>query len=368
MSSHNLFQPIKLGAVELKHRVVLAPLTRMRGDSALVPQLPIAEEYYVQRGSAPGTLLISEGTAIKPQAASFPNGPGIWSDEQIAAWKKITDAVHAKGSYIFIQLFASGRVASPSILASLSTELVGPSAIPNTGQDTPRPLTVDEIHEYVQWFAKAASDSVHKAGFDGVELHLANGYLLNQFLSDTANHRTDEYGGNIENRARFPLEVVGAVVKAVGEEHVGARVSPWNTRMDDPIPQHAYVVREIRERYPNFAYLSVIEPRISGSEVLDKPVASSDSNDFLREIWKPKPLISAGGYTRESAIQQAEKHTNELIAFGRQFISNPDLIRRLQEDLPSTKYDRSTFYTNDAKGYVDYPFYEDQKQGNGSAH
>ncbi|EEB91126.1 hypothetical protein MPER_10567, partial [Moniliophthora perniciosa FA553] len=163
MSSHNLFQPIKLGAIELKHRVVLAPLTRLRGDSALVPQLPIAEEYYVQRGSAPGTLLITEGTAIQPQAASFPNGP---------------DAIHAKGSYIFIQLFASGRVADPSILASLSTELVGPSAIPNTGQDTPRPLTVDEIHEYVQWFAKAASDSVNKAGFDGVELHVANGYLL----------------------------------------------------------------------------------------------------------------------------------------------------------------------------------------------
>ncbi|EEB92241.1 hypothetical protein MPER_09279 [Moniliophthora perniciosa FA553] len=135
--------------------------------------------------------------------------------------------------------------------------------------------------------------------------------------------------------------------------------------MDDPIPQHAYVVREIKERYPNFAFLSVVEPRVSGSQVLEQPVAASDSNDFLREIWKPKLLISGGGYTRESAIQQAEKYPNELIAFGRQFISNPDLFRRLREDLPLTKYDRSTFYTNDAKGYIDYPFYEDQKQGNG---
>ncbi|KAK7062863.1 hypothetical protein VNI00_000359 [Paramarasmius palmivorus] len=370
----NLHQPIKIGPLELKHRVVLAPLTRLRSDAALVPHLPLVEEYYSQRASTPGTLLISEGTAVAPQGASFPRGPGIWSEEQIAAWKeaRITNAVHARGSYIFIQLFASGRVTVPSVLAELGTELVGPSAIANTGAETPRPLTIEEIREYVQWFAKAASDSIHKAGFDGVEVHLANGYLLSQFLVDTANQRTDEYGGSIENRARLPLEIIDAVVKAIGEERVGTRMSPWSpfqdARMDDPIPQHAYVVREIKERYPNFAYLSVIEPRISGSQEMDNPVAASDSNDFLREIWAPKPLISAGGYTRESAIQQADKHPNELISFGRLFISNPDLPIRLLKDLPLTKYNRDTFYTNDHVGYTDYPFYKETKEGNGSAH
>ncbi|KAF9077372.1 hypothetical protein BDP27DRAFT_1283307 [Rhodocollybia butyracea] len=360
-----LFQPIQVGNLLLKHRVVLAPLTRVRSDDQHVPQLPVMRDYYSQRASTPGTLLIAEGTLVDPKAGGYANVPGIWNDAQAAAWKEITDAVHRNGSYIFIQLWTAGRDGDPKVLAAEnpSYDLIGPSAIPIKGRETPRALEVDEIKALVQSYVKAASNAINKAGFDGVEIHFANGYLVNQFLEDVSNNRTDEYGGSIENRARFGLEIVDAVAKEVGQEKVGARFSPWSPfldmRMEDPIPTYSYVVKTIKGLYPDFAYISVCEPRVAGSTTMDSNIAQSDSNDFIRKIWAPKPLITAGGFDRESAIQQADS-TGDLIAFGRKYIPNPDLPRRLLQNFPLTPYDRSTFYgagDSSGKGYSDYePF------------
>ncbi|ETW82310.1 hypothetical protein HETIRDRAFT_427371 [Heterobasidion irregulare TC 32-1] len=358
-----LFQPIKIGSITLQHRVVLAPLTRLRVNSR--HELGVtAEEYYSQRASVPGTLLISEGTAIAPKAGGFPNIPGIWSDEQITRWKKVVEAVHAKGSFIFIQVAALGRGADYSVLKSddLSFPYISAGDVPLKGRDhePPRPLTVPEIKEYVQIFAKASSDAVHRAGFDGVEIHGANGYLIDQFLQTNANNRTDEYGGSVENRIRFSLEIVEAVAAVIGQEKVGFRISPWSDfqemRMPDPIPTFSALATRLRDSYPDLAFLHVVEPRIAGGLDSTAPVDDEESNDFLREIWGTKPYLAAGGFTRDTAIETVEQKGG-LVVFGRHFISNPDLPTRLLKGIPLTPYDRSTFYTPDGvKGYTDYPF------------
>ncbi|KAF8997296.1 hypothetical protein BDQ17DRAFT_1248809 [Cyathus striatus] len=369
-----LFNPIKVGALSLQHRVVLAPLTRLRSSkSTSVPHNPLVKDYYTQRGSRPGTLLISESTFIAPQAGGFPNIPGIWSKEQIAAWKEVTDSVHAKGSFIFLQVAAMGRGADPAALEALGYPYVGASPIPPSYRPTPVPreLTVAEIAEYVELYAQAARNGI-EAGFDGVEIHGGNGCLVDQFLQDVTNQRTDAYGGSIENRSRFALEIVDAVSKVVGADRVGIRLSPWSTfqemRMKDPIPQFAHFVSTLKHAQPDLAYVHVIEPRIAGHEGdvhdLNNLHFGNDSveesNDFLREIWKPKPFISVGGYIRESALIRAEEK-GDIIAFGRWFIANPDLVDRFEKDIPLTKYNRDTFYIpaeapNAAEGYVDYPF------------
>ncbi|KAL1690560.1 hypothetical protein GGG16DRAFT_55350 [Schizophyllum commune] len=368
MSTPKLFQPAQVGDLTLAHRVVLAPLTRFRHTDLSHVALPNVKEYYAQRGSTPGTLLISEATFIAPQAGGYKNAPGIWSDEQIKAWKEVTDRVHAQGSFIYLQLWALGRAAVASELKEEdpSFDYVAPSAVQLTGHpETPRPLTVPEIKQYVQWYATAARNAVEKAGFDGVEIHGANGYLIDQFLQDVTNKRTDEYGGSVENRARFGLEVVDAVVAAIGAKKVGIRLSPWNQfqemRMEDPIPQFTYFVKELKARHPDFAYIHLVEPRVIGIENRDeKDIDPREQNDFLRAIWAPKALISAGGYNRELALKIAEEK-GDLIAFGRFFISNPDLPRRLKEDIPLTPYNRATFYLkgdSSPTGYTDYPFAE----------
>ncbi|GAW03463.1 nadh:flavin oxidoreductase nadh oxidase [Lentinula edodes] len=317
MSSTKLFKPIEVGNLSLKHRVVLAPLTRMRCDDQHVPQLPVMREYYSQRARSPGTLLIAEGTLVDPKAGGYPNVPGIWNDKQAAAWKEITYAVHKNGSYIFLQLWTAGRDADPKLLAAEdpSYTLIAPSAIPMEGHDVPRALEVDEIKLLIQSY----------------------------FLEDVSNNRTDEYGGSIENRARLGLEIIEAVTKEVGQEKVGVRFSPWSTfqdmRMQDPIPTYSYIVKNIKKLYPNFAYVSVCEPRVEGSTTRDTPITSTDSNDFIRDIWTPKPLIVAGGFDRATAIARADS-TGDLIAFGRRYISNPDLPERLFKNLPLTPYDR----------------------------
>ncbi|KAK0493347.1 hypothetical protein EDD18DRAFT_1179657 [Armillaria luteobubalina] len=359
-----LFQPTNVGDLELQHRVVLAPLTRFRTTPTSVPHTELVKEYYTQRSQAPGTLLISEGIIIAPKAGGAPHFPGIWSQEMIAAWKQVTDSIHAKGSFIFAQLFAQGRSADPKALAARNSSYpyASASAIPLSTRpsDIPRPLTIDEIHEYPQLFAQASLNAI-EAGFDGVEIHGANGYLLDQFTQDVSNHRTDEYGGSVENRSRFPLETIDAVVKAIGAERTGYRVSPWNTFQDmtmlDPKPTFLYLVEEIKQRYPNFAYLHVVEPRVAGSTFRDdNDIGPQEENDFLRKVWAPKAFISAG-HSKETAIEAADEK-GDLVAFGRHFISNPDLVRRLEQDLPLNPYDRPTFYTpgNLAKGYTDYPF------------
>ncbi|KAK7031116.1 hypothetical protein VNI00_013721 [Paramarasmius palmivorus] len=328
------------------------------------------KEYYAQRASTPGTLIISEGVFPSAASGGNPNYPGIWNDGHIKAWKEIADVVHAKGSLIYMQLMARGRAAETVHLKAIdasyevaSSSNIGLSSRPDT-VPKPRALTLEEICDYIELYATAASNAIHKAGCDGVEIHAANGYLIDQFTQDVCNNRMDAYGGSIENRCRFALELVERVGREVGLNKVGIRISPWSPfqemGMKDPKPTFTYLVTKIKELYPTLAYLHVVEPRIKGNATIDEPVYPDASNDFIRDIWSPLPLISAGAYTREQAIERAEKSRgNELIAFGRYFISNPDLPLRLKNDIPLTPYDRRTFYVHgdtNARGYTDYPF------------
>ncbi|KAJ4491159.1 NADH:flavin oxidoreductase/NADH oxidase [Lentinula edodes] len=351
----NLFSPIKIGDMLLNHRVVMAPLTRLRTTKTSAV-LKVVKEYYSQRASTPGTFLISEGTVISPRATGFqPCAPGIWSDEQITAWKEVVDAVHAKGSYIYLQIAASGRIAQSSILQSYDPtyDVVSAGDIPMAEGEVPRPMTAEEIQASIGDFVQAATNAVHKAGFDGVELHGAYGFLIDQFIQDVSNNRTDKYGGSIENRARFALEVVDAVAKAVGEDKTAIRFSPWTREQDmgmkNPIPTFTYLISQLKEKQPNLAYLHLIQSRD-----LDDP---KQSNEKFFDLWSPRPLIVADGFTREKALQFAERD-GVMIAFGKRFISNPDLPLRLKVDLPLSEYDRSSFYGGDesGKGYIDYAF------------
>ncbi|KAK0445625.1 uncharacterized protein EV420DRAFT_1717322 [Desarmillaria tabescens] len=358
MSTSRLFQPITVGRLSLSHRVVLAPMTRLRVNPVTFsPLLPSVKDYYVQRAKVPGTLLITEGTIIAPKASGFPGAPEIWTEEQISAWKEVVDGVHAQGSYIYLQIAAMGRQASPDFLKSRDPTFphVGPSALPLApGAPIPREMTKEEINEHIEFFGIAAANAVHKAGFDGVEVHGANGFLVDQFLQSTSNIRDDEYGGNVEKRVRFPLEVIERIVKEVGADRVGLRLSPWNRsagmRMEDPIPTFSHLVTRVKEVYPDLAFMHVIEAR--------KDIKEFETNDFIREIWAPKPLISAGGYTRDSGTQTADEK-GDLIAYGRWYISNPDLPTRLEKNIPLAKYDRPTFYVSgdtSGVGFTDYPF------------
>ncbi|KAJ3976319.1 hypothetical protein EV361DRAFT_326585 [Lentinula raphanica] len=369
-----LFKPAQVGNMFLKHRVVLAPLTRFRANAAHVPN-PIVTDYYVQRASAPGTLLITEATIVSRQAGGYSHVPGIWTDEQVARWKEIVDAVHATGSYIFLQLWAIGRPAIPGksdVEPNFPYDHISASNIPMTPDDLqkPRPLTVSEIKEFVGWFATGAKNAVERAGFDGVEVHGANGYLVDQFLQDVSNDRTDEYGGSIENRARFALEVMDAIVKAVGPERAAIRISPWSRfqgmRMKDPKPQFRYFVEQLKKAHPQLSYIHVIEPRIDGFEVRNESSPEWENNDFIREVWTREGharwFISAGGATRESAIRAADEK-GDIVAFGRSFIANPDLPHRLEYNIPLNPYQRKTFYVPDGNtpdGYTDYPFAPNQ--------
>jgi NADPH2 dehydrogenase len=267
-----LFTPLNVGNNLLQHRLVMAPLTRYRADDNHV-QLDIAQEYYTQRASVPGTMLITEATFISPRTSGYRNVPGIYSKAQIAAWKKITDAVHAKGSFIWCQLWALGRAAQADVLREESgSRFLSSSAIPIAeGKPVPEAMTEEEIWEFVGDYAAAARNAI-EAGFDGVEIHGANGYLVDQFTQDTSNHRTDAWGGSVENRARFGLEVAKAVVEAVGAERTAIRLSPFSPfqamKMKDPIPQFAYLAKGLKEL--KLAYLHVVESRVSGNADVEK--------------------------------------------------------------------------------------------------
>ncbi|KAJ2920727.1 hypothetical protein H1R20_g16365, partial [Candolleomyces eurysporus] len=381
----SLFSPIKVGNLHLEHRVVLAPLTRFRATRDHVPVVSLMKEYYEQRASAPGTLLISEGVFVAQEAGGYFHAPGIWNADQIKAWKEITKAIHAKRSYIFLQLWAMGRAATPEVLTEEGNyPYLAPSPIPlsdrPSGAQAPRAFTLAEIDKFVGLYVQAAKNAI-EAGFDGVEVHCANGYLIDQFIQDTSNARTDEYGGSVENRSRFALRIVDEVVKAVGEERTGVRLGPWNRfqdmKMRDPIPQFSHIVSSLVESHPNLAFLHLVEPPPveERPDVKHPTEIQEESNDFIREIWGSRPLISTGGYTREDAIKVAQ-NKGDLVGFGRHFISNPDLPFRLEHDIPLTPYDRSTFYTpSDAKdtekGYIDYPFSEQflrKEQYNSKSH
>ncbi|KAI0651098.1 NADH:flavin oxidoreductase/NADH oxidase [Trametes meyenii] len=361
-----LFQPAQVGNLTLGHRVVLAPLTRCRANRGGVHSA-MGTEYYSQRASYPGTLLITEATCIAPFARGRIHGPGVYTDEQIAAWKPIADAIHARGSFAFMQIWALGRAARVTEIYKDDPDFayVSASDVPLSGrEETPRPLTTAEIKEYVEAFAQAAKNAIERAGFDGIEIHAAHGYLVDQFIQDLANRRTDEYGGSVENRCRFALEIVEAVSRAIGQERTAIRISPWSDfqdmRMSNPVPTFTYLVSRLVADYPKLAFLHLVEPGVSGS--MDMISQSGESNEFIRKLWLPRPLVSAGGYTRERALQVADE-TGQLIAFGRAFVSNPDLPLRILRDIPLTPWDRAVFYTpEEPRGYVDYAFAEDTEE------
>ena len=369
MNFPKLFSPVQVGPYQLKHRLALAPLTRMRAAKPSLAPRPLNAEYYAQRAT-PGGLLIAEASPVAATAFGSPGVPGIYTEEQIAGWRKVVDAVHAKGGIIFLQLWHVGRVSHSSFQPGGALP-VAPSAIA-IGQDlktgtadgklvnyeTPRALETSEIPGIVEAFRQAAKNAL-AAGFDGVEVHGANGYLLEQFLQSRSNQRTDQYGGSIENRARLLLEVTQAVVDVCGAGRVGVRLSPYGIANDsgepDPMPLYTHVVEKLNPL--GLAYLHFIEPRSSGAgraEVNWQNVPSAMV--LFRPIWKGK-LIAAGGFTGETAEAAIAQGHADLIAFGRIFISNPDLPRRLQQGFPLTPYDRKTFYGGDEAGYTDYPEY-----------
>ncbi|KAG1444171.1 hypothetical protein G6F56_010408 [Rhizopus delemar] len=360
-----LFEAIKIGNHQLKHRVVLAPLTRYRASLKAVPT-DLQVEYYKQRATD-GGLLISEATFISRLAGGTPQAPGLYTKEQVEGWKRVTEAVHAKGGVIFAQLWHMGRV-SFSMFNPNKEPVVSASAIPAGDKDfmgndyeIPHALEVDEIKSIVQDYKQAALYAI-EAGFDGVEIHNATGYLLDQFLNSNSNQRSDAYGGSVENRGRFSLEVVDAISKAVGPERTAIRFTPagWFQGMADANPEETwgYMASELQKRFPQLAYIHFVEPR---SSLFSGEGNTVDSLGYYRSLWKG-PFISAGGFSnaREHAIKVAED-TNNLIAIGRDFIANPDLPERIKKNLPLNQYDRNTFYTHDAVGYTDYPFYNESK-------
>ncbi|KAF8890971.1 NADH:flavin oxidoreductase/NADH oxidase [Infundibulicybe gibba] len=368
MSQPKLFQPIQLGRLALQHRVVLAPLTRIKSERTdHVPDVPLMKEYYTQRASTPGTLLITEATLIAARAGGFPNVPGIWNQPQIDAWKQITDGVHAKGSFIFLQIVALGRAADPSTLSveNPTYPFVSASPIKLTGRPaselTPRALSIAEIDEHVALFAQAARNAI-QAGFDGIEIHGANGYLVDQFIQDVSNVREDEYGGSVENRSRFALRVVDAIVDAIGVDRTAIRLSPWSTFQGAsstlPFPHRSMLTSLDKQTW------ACVTP--SSTARCGRLVSRAPSTRVKQGVacrMGPAPHGQRWGYDLTTAIEFAEEH-DDLVAFGRNFISNPDLPKRLQRDIPLTPYDRKTFYVpaedpNAAHGYIDYPFAEE---------
>ncbi|SHH52527.1 alkene reductase [Bradyrhizobium erythrophlei] len=356
-----LFSTTEVGPYRLSHRVVMAPLTRMRSDPGDIPSA-LMVEYYTQRASD-GGLIVSEATPVSIRGNGYAGAPGIYSDRQIAGWRRITDAVHAKGGRIFQQLWHVGRQSHVDLQPNGEAP-VAPSAIAAKGYaytkrgeapfSMPRSLELHEIPGIIEEFRSGAKRAL-RAGFDGVEIHGANGYLPDQFLQDGTNKRTDEYGGPIENRARFLLEVTQAAISAWGADRVGVRISPSGTygSMSDSNPPATFGYAATQLDRLGIAYLHVVEPRIKGTEEISHgqaPVAAQ----HLRPKFS-RTLIAAGGFAADSAEAIVAAGDADLVAFGRHFISNPDLPERLRRGLPLNRYDRSTFYGGDARGYLDYP-------------
>ncbi len=361
-----LFDPLTVGDLTLSNRVIMAPLTRMRAQQPSNVPHALNVEYYAQRASA--GLIISEATQISPQGQGYPATPGIYSQEQVAGWKLVTDAVHANSGKIVLQLWHVGRI-SHSSLQPEGKRPVAPSAIAckegktftsswqQVDFETPHALTIDEIEQIVLNY-RTACENAKRAGFDGVEVHGANGYLLDQFLQDGTNKRDDLYGGSIENRSRLLMRVVDEAIEVWGKGRVGVRLSPYGTFNDmhdsDPVALFTYVLNELDAR--EIAYAHLIEPRATSAGGNDASMADAPSTSQLfRKAFKGV-LISAGGYKADNYVQALEKGYADAIAFGRLFIANPDLPERLRLGTELNRYDRATFYGGDAKGYTDYPF------------
>lgn len=345
-----LFEPATFGALKLKSRIVMAPLTRARAGSTRIPN-DLMAQYYEQRSDA--ALILTEATSVTPQGVGYADTPGIWSEEQVEGWKKITKAVHAKGGLIVMQLWHVGRISDPMFL---NGELpVAPSAIapkghvslvrPEKAYVTPRALELSEIPAIVEAYRRGA-ENAKRAGFDGVEIHGANGYLLDQFLQDSSNKRTDQYGGSIENRARLPLEVTDAVISVWGADRVGYHISPRGDSHDvgdsNLEKTFTYLVTELGKRKIAFIFAREKEGPDSIGPKLKKAFGGA--------------YIANEKFTRESAEAILQRGDADAVSFGVQFISNPDLPLRFKENLPLNETNFGTLYSKGAEGYTDYPF------------
>lgn len=367
--STTLFSPTHAGDIALANRVVMAPITRNRAPGA-VPTAMMAQ-YYGQRASA--GLIITEATAISPQAQGYADVPGLYSTEQLDGWKNVTQAVHDGGGKMVVQLWHVGRVShtslqpdhqapvAPSAIAAKSKTFVIDAA---TGAgsfvatSTPRALELAELPGIVHDYQSAARNAVEHAGFDGVEIHASNGYLLEQFLKTGSNQRTDDYGGSIPNRARLLLEVTRAIVDAIGGGKVGIRLSPVTPANDiidaDPQPLFDYVMQQLAPL--GLAYLHIVEGATGGPrELADRPFDYAAMKAAYRQAGGKGAWMLNNGYTNELAQDTVRSGQADLIAFGKAFIANPDLVQRLQQNAPLNAWDANTFYGGGAKGYLDYP-------------
>lgn len=346
-----LFDSLKIGDLELKNRIIMAPMTRSRADDAGV-QPEYAIDYYVQRASA--GLIITEATNVSPMAKGYVRTPGIYTAEQIESWRKIVDAVHEKGGKIFLQIFHTGRIALPDFLPAGVEQPEAPSAVKANGQNytdegmknfvTPRELSTKEVRQIVQDFTEATRNAVEKAGFDGVELHGANGYLIQQFLATNANLRTDEYGGSIENRARFLFEILDRMIEAVGSNKVGLRLSPGGEFND------------IGETDAEELYHHIV-PKLSDLKLAYLHIGTFDQTRDWHPILRPvyDGVYFAGvGFTKGRAEKLLATGGADVIVFGTSFLANPDLPARFLQNAPLNEPDNSTFYTPGERGYTDY--------------
>jgi N-ethylmaleimide reductase len=355
-----LLQEIKLGNYILKNRMVMAAMTRSRANSdGIVSNLTV--EYYSQRASA--GLIISEGINISPEALGSPFTPGIYTKEQIEAWKKVTDAVHSKGGLIFAQLWHTGRVGHS--VDRHGAIPVAPSPIAISGMqhftsqgpkdfETPRELSLLEIENTIKAYKQAAINAI-EAGFDGIELHAANGYLPNQFLSDSANKRTDKYGGSIENKSRFIIEIMNSLIDAVGGQKVGIKISPLHPYagivFDNPINTYKNLINELNKL--DFAFIELMKKSPMFPLLLGYP--TEDEIELFGSLSK-NTLVANTAYNKNSAEAEIEKGIAKLISFGSSFLANPDLPNRFELDSPLNQPDRATMFGGGEKGYIDYPF------------
>lgn len=360
--SEKLFSPVTVGAIEAKNRVVMAPLTRNRADNDTGEVGELHVEYYAQRAGA--GIIITEAAQISPEGKGYLATPGIYSDGQVAAWKKVTDAVHKAGGKIVIQLWHVGRISHTSLQPD-GQQPVAPSAITADVKtftadgfepaSEPRALETAEIARVIADYVHATK-MARKAGFDGVEVHGANGYLLDQFLKTKTNKRDDQYGGSLENRARLLLEVIEAVTSAWDGAHVGLRLSPFSPAndVDDANPQETFEYLVPKLNPFGLAYLHMVEGATGGSRDLNE----GESIQKLRKLFDGLYMAN-NGYDRDLAIKTVNDGAADLIAFGRPFIANPDLVTRLEQHTALNKGDSSTFYGGGARGYTDYPFLEE---------
>lgn len=380
----NMFKPLIVGKTTLKHRVVMPPMARMRSSFPdYVPNKEWAATYYKQRSRREGTMIITEGTHIAEEAGGYDHAPGIWSKEQINQWKTIIEGIHDNKSYVWMQLLALGRQASiksltrdgfPYVSASdnvyMSKQVEEEAIKYNNLQHG---LTQEEINKYIRYHVQAAKNAV-EAGVDGVEIHAAHGYLLGQFQDTNSNNRSDKYGGSIENRARFTLEIVDAVTEEIGPMRVGIRFSPYNTygsmtgsKDSTFLATFAYIIGELEKRRKNdkgLAYIHLTEPleeddSVGNIQPTVKHEYKEGTNEFIYSIWKG-PIIRTGDLaTNPQKVLEILKNSRTLTGYGRYFISNPDLVDRLENGLPLNKYRKDLFYAMTSEGYIDYPTYSE---------